>query len=271
MAEQQRWQSVSTSAAEGYERLLVPAIFAPWAQTLIEVAAVRSGESVLDVACGTGVVARLAASQVGETGRVLGLDFNAAMLEVARALPPVPGAPVEWCEASALAMPLPDASFDVVLSQQGVQQFADRLAGLREMHRVLRPGGRLAVSVWASIEHSPAFAALADAVERHVGPDAAKNRRATFAFGDASALERLVTDAGFREVTVRAVTGPTRFPSPEQFVTSLLTSGPVAIFGDISDATLADVVRDVREAFGAYAGDEGFSTPMVANVVLAVK
>lgn len=271
MADQQRWQSVSNSAAEGYERLLVPAIFAPWAQILIETAAIRPGESVLDVACGTGVVARLAAGQVGETGRVVGLDFNAAMLEVARALPPAPGATVEWCEASAFEMPLPDASFDAVLCQQGVQQFADRLAGLREMHRVVRPGGRLAVSVWASIEHSPAFAELADAVERHVGPDAASNRRATFAFGDASALEHLVTEAGFREVTVRTVTGPTRFPSPEQFVTSLLTSGPVAIFGNITDATLAAIVHDVRDTVGAHAGDDGFNTPMVANVALAMK
>src|SRR3954452_18627921 len=217
MAEQ-RWQSVGKGAAERYEQLLVPAIFAPWAPTLIEAAAVRPGESVLDVACGTGVVARLAASQVGDTGRVVGLDFTGAMLEVARALPPVPGAPIEWCEASAFAMPLPDAPFDVVLCQQGVQQFADCPAGLREMHRVLRPGGRLAASGWASIEQNPAFAALADAVERHIGPEAASNRRATFAFGDAGELERLVTAASFRGASVRTVTGATRFPSPEQFV-----------------------------------------------------
>jgi ubiquinone/menaquinone biosynthesis C-methylase UbiE len=232
---------------------------------------VQPGESVLDVACGTGVVARLAARRVGGTGRVVGLDVTAAMLDVARSLPPVPGAAIEWCAGSALEMPLPDASFDVVLCQQGVQQFSDRPAALREMHRVLRPGGRLAAAVWASIEQNPAFAALADAVERHVGPEAATNRRATFAFGDAAELERIVTAAGFREVAVRVVTGATRFPSPEQFVRSLLTSGPVAIFGNISDETLATIVRDVQEAAGAYVTDDGFVSPSVTNIALATK
>jgi ubiquinone/menaquinone biosynthesis C-methylase UbiE len=271
MVEQSRWQSVGKGAAEGYEQLLVPAIFAPWAPTLIEAGAVQPGESVLDVACGTGVVARLAASHVGNTGRVVGLDFTAAMLDVARSLPPVPGAPIEWCEASASAMPLPASSFDVVLCQQGVQQFSDRPAALREMHRVLHPGGRLAVAVWAPIERSPAFAALADALERHVGPEAANNRRATFAFGDAGALERLVTTVGFREVAVRMETGQTRFPSPEQFVQFLLASGPAAIFGNLSDETLAMVSRDVREAVGAYVTDDGLISPMVTNIALATK
>jgi ubiquinone/menaquinone biosynthesis C-methylase UbiE len=107
MVGQQHWQLVGTSAAEGYERFMVPAIFAAWAPTLIEAAAIQPGESILDVACGTGVVTRLAAAQVGDAGRVVGLDFNAGMLEVARSLPLTPGARIEWCEASAFAMPLP--------------------------------------------------------------------------------------------------------------------------------------------------------------------
>src|SRR3712207_3141844 len=116
------WQQVSGNAAEVYERQLVPAMLAPWASTLIDLAEVQPGMHVLDVACGTGVVTRLAAERVGCAGRVVGLDVNAAMLSVARRLEPV-GASVEWLEASALEMPLPNASFDIVVCQHGLQQF----------------------------------------------------------------------------------------------------------------------------------------------------
>ncbi len=125
MAGSSPWQQVGGNAAEVYERDLVPAMFAPWAPVLVDAAEVRPGDQVLDVACGTGVVTRLAAERVGSAGRAVGLDSNAAMLAVARSLPPVNGAAIEWYEASALRMPLPDAAFDVVLCQQGLQQFPD--------------------------------------------------------------------------------------------------------------------------------------------------
>ncbi len=214
MASQPRWQQVGGNAAETYERQLVPAMFAPWAPKLVDLAGVRPGERVLDVACGTGVVTRLAAERAGSAGRVVGLDINPAMLAVARALPPVGGAPVEWLEASALAMPLPDAAFDAVLCQQGLQQFPDRPAALREMRRVLAHDGRLAVSVWSRIEGSPRMAALAEALERHAGPEAANNRRAPFALGDPAQLHDLLAGAGFREVRVRTLAETARFPSP---------------------------------------------------------
>jgi SAM-dependent methyltransferase len=181
MASHPRWPEVGGSAAEVYERQSVPALLAPWAPQLVELAGVQPGERILDVACGTGVVARLAAERTGSAGRVVGLDINPAMLAVARSLPPVAGAPIDWVEASVLAMPFPDASFDVVLCQQGLQQFPGRPAALREMRRVLVPGGRVALSVWGRIEANPGFAALAEALERHVGSEAANNRRAPFA------------------------------------------------------------------------------------------
>src|SRR5215213_6034773 len=180
MTGQPLWQQVGGSAAERYERDLVPAIFAAWAPILVDAANVRPDEHLLDVACGTGAVTRIAAERVGDGGRVVGLDVNGAMLGVARTSAVPAGASIEWCEASALEMPLPDAAFDVVLCQQGLQQFPDRPAALAEMRRVLRPGGRLAAAVWAEIEHSPGFAALVAALGRHVGEAAANNRRAPF-------------------------------------------------------------------------------------------
>lgn len=161
---QEEQRQLRGTGAEMYERGLVPAIFAPWAAVLIKQAALQRGERVLDVACGTGVVARLAAKPVGSTGRIIGLDKDAERLAVACSLPPVPGVSLEWQESNALAMPFADASFDALLCQQGLQFFPDRPAALREMHRALVPGGRLILSVWGSLEQCPGYAALVGAL-----------------------------------------------------------------------------------------------------------
>src|SRR5712691_2764603 len=165
---QQEQRPLRGTEAEIYERYLVPAVFAPWAALLIEQAALQPGERVLDVACGTGVVARLAAKPVGSTGQVIGLDNDAEKLGVARSLPPLQGVSLVWQEGNAIAMPFADASFDALLCQQGLQFFPDRPAALREMHRVLVPGGRVVLSVWEKAV-DPYGLALWEAVERHVG------------------------------------------------------------------------------------------------------
>src|SRR5437867_1567189 len=162
MSQQPDWTGYGASAAELYERYLVPAIFEPWAMALVALAAPQPGERVLDVACGTGTVARLAAQHVGPTGQVMGLDVNPGMLAVALGLPPPQGVPIAWQEGDAMAMPLADAAFDVVLCQQGLQFFPDRAVALREMHRVVAPGGRVALRGWRSIQYSPGFALLAE-------------------------------------------------------------------------------------------------------------
>ena len=131
----------------------MPAITSKWAEDLVRRAQLRTGELVLDVACGTGVVARLAATKV-RPGQVTGLDLNAGMLAVARSLPNE-GAPISWTEGSALDMKFPSGRFDVVLCQQGLQFFPDQPAALREMRRVLREGGRAALSVYSPIEQTP--------------------------------------------------------------------------------------------------------------------
>jgi ubiquinone/menaquinone biosynthesis C-methylase UbiE len=166
MGEQERWQ-LDGSAPELYQRYLVPAMTAMWAADLADRAALRPGERVLDVACGTGVVARVAAERVGSTGRVAGLDVNPGMLAVARSLPAVTGASIEWVEAGVLALPFPDGAFDVVLCQLGCSSFRAALA-LREIRRVLAADGRLALNVFGPIEHNPATHALADALDRRV-------------------------------------------------------------------------------------------------------
>jgi ubiquinone/menaquinone biosynthesis C-methylase UbiE len=147
MGQQSQWQ-VAGSAPEVYERELVPAVFGPWAPILIDLAQPKLGERVVDIACGTGVIARTAAVKVGPTGVVAGVDLNPGMLTVARSLKPTDdAASVHWHEASADRLPLPDGSFDIAYCQLGLQFFADRPAALREMRRVLSSGGRLALMV----------------------------------------------------------------------------------------------------------------------------
>ena len=167
------WREVaagsSANPAENYERFFVPAIGAPLARELMETAELRPGERVLDVACGTGGVTRLAATRGGPGGSVAGLDVNPGMLAVARSVTPA-NAQVQWHEASAEAMPLPDESFDVVLCQLGLQFVPDESAALREMRRGLVPGGRLIMSLPG--EMPPLYIVARQALERHFGSDA---------------------------------------------------------------------------------------------------
>lgn len=238
MKKQEQWQ-LHGNAPEIYERYLVPAVFAPWVPSLMEAAALRPAERVLDVACGTGIVARGAARVVGAGGRVVGIDLNRGMLEVARSVPPAPNAAtIEWHEASVDAMPFADASFDAAFCQQGVQYFLDRVAALREVHRVLIPSGKLILSVWRSLEYTPGYAALAEALERHIGLQTRDTMLAPFSLGDAKEVRMVVVEAGFRDVSIRPEAGTVHFSSPEEFVIrrlagSLLADAVSAVGDDV--------------------------------------
>src|SRR6478735_390970 len=178
MSQQGQWQ-VAGSAPEVYERELIPAVFGPWAPILIQLADPKPGDRVIDIACGTGIVARIAAARVGPSGAVVGVDLNPGMLNVARSLENTDdAASVQWQEASADKLPFPDGSFNVAYCQLGLQFFADRPAALREMRRVLSTKGRLAVMVWCGIQESPGFERFAGILERRVSPAAATIMRA---------------------------------------------------------------------------------------------
>jgi ubiquinone/menaquinone biosynthesis C-methylase UbiE len=270
MAQQQpRWQRFAGRIAENYQRHLVPAIFAPWADEIVGLGAPQRGERVLDVACGPGVVARLAARRAG-AGRVTGLDINPGMVEVARSLPSE--LPISWEEGSALQMPFPDESFDLVLCQQGLQFFPDRAAGLREMRRVLVPGGRTVVAVWGPIERSPGFAALAAALERHVGPAAAVAARSPFSLSEIGDLHDLLTGSGLRNVEVRSRAKMLRFPQAAEFVAQYVWGSPVAaVLGDIDPSALEPVAREVAETLAPYIQDEVLSFPIENHLAQAVR
>jgi SAM-dependent methyltransferase len=262
---QQEQPPLYGTGAEIYQRGLVPAVFAPWAATLIEQAALQPGERVLDVACGTGVVARQAAQHVGPTGKVIGLDLHADRLAVAHSLPQLPGASIEWQEGNALALPFSDETFDVVFCQQGLQFFSDRPAALREMHRVLLPGGRVILSVWGPLDRSPGHAALVRALECHLDPAAASVIRSFFALGEASEVRSLLAGGPFHEVHLHSATRTVRFASLEQFV---WLENPVI---GIDERTLSALISEVNTALQPYVSPDGLTFPMQAHLVTAQK
>jgi ubiquinone/menaquinone biosynthesis C-methylase UbiE len=270
MAQHEAWQ-VGGSAAELYQRYLVPAIASLWAADLIDRAAPRPGERVLDVACGTGVVSRLAAERMG-SGRVVGLDINAGMLAVARSLN---SRTIEWYEGSALAMPFPDSSFDLCLCQFGLQFFPDRPAAMREMFRVLQLGSRVALSVFSAIERTPVTNALADALDRRLRPGASSIKRSEHSLANADDLRQLAVGQGFRDVSVSTVTQTLRFASPREYVRMQLTATPLAgLVADMESGpldVLMDAIAGDLNAALCRDGEEGLVSPQEAHVLLARK
>jgi len=270
MAEQGQWQ-VAGSAPEIYERELVPAVFGPWAPVLIDLAQPKPGERVVDIACGTGIVARLAATKVGPTGLVAGIDLNPGMLAVARSIEPRDDAArLQFHEASADRLPFSDASFDIAYCQLGLQFFADRPASLREMRRVVSSNGRLALIVWREITESPGFESLAEILAQNIGPAAAAIMRAPFQLANADELSRLVAAADFRNVSVQRKVGAVEFPSVDRFVSSYIAGSPLA--GHVSQASedaRKRLIADAKLALEKYVGGRGLSFPIAANLLKA--
>ena len=269
-----QWQ-VTGNAAETYERALVPAVFAPWAPQVVALADPQTGERVLDIACGTGLIARLAAERVGRTGNVTGLDLNPGMLSFAASITspdPATSAPITWLEASATNMPLPDAAFDVVYCQLGLQFFPDRPAAMREMYRVLVPSGRLGLMVWQGIQYSPGFGALAAALARHVSTEAAGIMRAPFGLAEAEQLRALVAAEGFRDIAIQSVAGTVRFPSISRFVQDYVRGSPLSSHvANVSDDTRAALVSEVGDQLMPYVAGDALTFPIKAHLASARK
>jgi ubiquinone/menaquinone biosynthesis C-methylase UbiE len=240
--------------AENYQRYFVPVIPEPLAAELIELAAPRPGERAVDIACGTGVVTRLAAARVVPRGAVAGVDVNPGMLAVARSLSPA-GA-VSWHEGQAEALPLEDGSADLVLCQLGLMFVADRPAALREMRRVLVPGGRLALLVPGP--QPPLFARFEDALARHLGDEAGAFVGFVFSMADAEALGRLVAEAGFRDVEVELRRSPLTLPPPADFLWQYIACTPLALAVEgLGEEGRAALEREVVEGWAPFTGAEG--------------
>ncbi len=204
-----------SNPAETYEREMVPVVFAPWVPLLLELAAPRPGERVLDLACGTGIVARQTAKREGAGARIVGLDLSPGMLAVARDAAKREGASIEWIEGRAEELPFPDNAFDIVICQQGLQFVPERPRAAAEMYRVLADGGRVVVATWRGPDHHPYFVALNDAVVRHLGIPA---MAAPFSLGNEAELRGLLEGAGFKDVAIQAHTKEASFPDSQGYI-----------------------------------------------------
>jgi SAM-dependent methyltransferase len=230
---------VSAAAAEVYDTFFVPALFEQWTADVLDVADVGSGHRVLDVGCGTGVLARAAHGRVGPQGHVAGLDPNDGMLAVARRTEPR----IEWQIGSADELPYPDHSFDRTVSQFALMFFTDREGALREMSRVTRPDGRVAIAAWDGLDHNRGYARLADLVERLFGSEAADAIRVPFQLGDRDLLMELAATA-LSDPTVTSHTGVARFESVHAWLHTEIRGWTLAdTIDDQGFATLLDAAR----------------------------
>jgi ubiquinone/menaquinone biosynthesis C-methylase UbiE len=255
---------LSIAAAEAYESRFVPALFAEWAPCLVELAGVAPGQAVLDVACGTGIVARTAADVLKEQGRVVGLDLNDAMLTVARRVRPQ----IEWRQGDAATLPFPDGSFDTVLCQMALMFFPDRARALEEMRRVVTPGGTVAVVVPGRLSSQPAYGPFVAMTARHAGPEAVSLLSTYWACGDLDELTALVESAGLDVVRTRTRLGTARFESIDAFVATEVEGTP--LIDRISKDVYARIREDAREVLGPFTTPAGrVEAPLEGHLVAA--
>lgn len=261
------WQ-LDRAGAESYEAHLVPAFMAPWAADLVAAVGVAPGDAVLDVACGTGIVARYAAAATGDAGEVTGVDVNSAMLAVARDVSS--GLGVRWERATADDLPLADASFDVVCCQQGLQFFAEPAAALREMWRVTRPGGRIGIGVCGALEHQPGYHVLVDRLREHVGAPAADVIRSPYALGDVTRLRALLDGGGFVDLHLRRLYTTFRVASGRALLQAETSASPLGDVLETLDPDRAEaLVDDLEAAMAPWSDDDGVVFPFETLVVTA--
>jgi ubiquinone/menaquinone biosynthesis C-methylase UbiE len=255
---------IPLGTAEMYESKFVPCLFADWAPHVVEMGDVSAGHSVLDAACGTGIVARTATQRVGSDGLVVGIDLNQAMLTVAERV--CPG--VELRQADIISLPFDDATFDVVLCQMALMFFPDRTAAIREMGRVAKPHGTVVVMVPSSLDAQPAYRPLVELAARHAGPEAVAMLSAYWACGDLEELLGTMRDAGLEALSTRTRMGTARFDSIDEFVSVEVESTPVRErLADHEYDTLRREANCVLEEF--VAADGTVQIPIEGHLVAA--
>lgn len=263
-----------SNPAQTFEDFYVPCMFRPWATDLLSIANPKIGERILDLACGTGIVARVAAQSLKGEAKLTGLDYSPAMLNVARTVSRHEELEIELVAGNAESLPFPDGAFDLVLVQQGLQFFADKEKALREMYRILAQAGRVVSSTWTGIENQPFNEVFANEIRRHLGISSPSS---AFSLGDRGALESLFNGAGFSSVDISIVQRDVCYPSPDQFVEHGVASASMAVpelgtMNEFERQELVEAIRnDMEAAIRKYTVDGQLVAPTQAHIVLASK
>lgn len=259
---------LSGSAPEIYENTMVPLWFERWAGALLTLVSLKSGERVLDVACGTGVTTRMAKRDVGAIGHVTGLDINAGMLAKAREL--APDLDISWIESDVVGTRLPPSTFDAIISQHGYHYFPNQPAALEEFFRVLAPAGRIALSIWDG--HSVYTEAICSAVEKYISPEIANKQRSQRETPTADTLKDSFAEAGFQNVAVVRQELSIKVPLAAEFVPLHLGSMPIAdAFHSLSDEEKGHLIADVSRTLEDYIVGNKIIYPDAVNVVTGRK
>jgi ubiquinone/menaquinone biosynthesis C-methylase UbiE len=263
-----QWQ-LARDSAERYQTVLTPTILGPFAQALVEFAAPQMGEWIVDVGCGTGAAARCAAEAAGRTGKVAGVDVNANMIDVARSLPVVGGAPIEWHVTQATDLPLDDQSVDVVLCAQTLQFLPEKQPSLAEMQRVVKSSGRVVVSLWTAIEDNPYFYTLVETIARYVGPDTVLGLKSAFTLTDTDEIHSLIQESGFGHIEMQVTQLDLPMPKLTEFVPRHIQATPMATgFNQASKATQQTVIQEVAEKLNQYVKDGRTQIPFRSHMIL---
>lgn len=242
---------VTATAAEVYDEFFLPALFAAWPPRLVSAAGLGPGMRVLDVACGTGVLAIEADRAVAPSGAVVGVDVNPGMLAVAHRK----ASGIEWREASAESLPFAPAEFDAVLSQFGLMFFRDREESLREMWRVLRPGGRLVVAVWDALASAPGYSRATALLARLFGDQTADLLRAPYVLGEPGVFDALLRDAAIAGARVTRMPGVASFPSIRSWMHTDVRGWTLA--DALDDDQFERLVAEAERELGGFVRDDG--------------
>lgn len=255
------------ATAEAYEKRLAPVMFKNWAYRLADIAEIREGQAALDVACGTGILTRVIAERVGNSGLVVGVDANPGMLSVAKRITPE----VDWREGYAESLPSEDNSFDAVLCQFGLMLFSSPEEALQEMRRVLKPGGKLVVAVLGSLDSLSAYTAIADVYEHVVNKSVGNALRMPFSMGDKDTLTSLFKSVGISSARTTTESEVVYFSSVREMVLSDVKGWFPFAGIDLDDDSIDAVTKEAEVALKTFqSSDRAVKFEVPVQIVVAV-
>ena len=265
------WQ-LNEDGPEAYEKYIVPTFSGSWAADIVKRANLNLDDRILDLGCGTGIVSRHAHQAMADSVQITGIDINEVVIKKAMEISRSVACNIEWKQASVESLPFPDAAFNVVLCQQGLQYFPDRHLALTEVRRVMAPKGRAIFSVWRPLEYSSFYQALHRALEYYVNPEAAQMLSSAYVLGDAAELRELFEFTGFNNIEICIVIKQMRCPSLSDFLFGSVSASPFA--GDVfklDNSKREEMVRSISESVSEYIDDHGLAAPMESYLVSAAK